>query len=124
MKVWTFFDDETGQNSGRQFIGSDHAIGANTPAGMVAVSGAHEFGQTQLDLVSGLVVPAIQPLQLEAPVDRIAILEQLRSLDLAAVRPLSEIVRASALGQSVSQIAMDKLAEIEAKKEALRAELQ
>lgn len=41
IKTWSFYNQETGELSGRTFTGPEKAIAANTPIGLVAIEGSH-----------------------------------------------------------------------------------
>lgn len=60
MSIWSFARAADGVFTGRQFVGSEQLLEANTPADCLAVEGAHDATRVRLDLDTGQPV-AWQP---------------------------------------------------------------
>lgn len=61
MKTYTFFELQTGRNTGRQFTGPDSLLVLNTPASCVAVEGAFDPLVNDLDPSHMQVIRAAKP---------------------------------------------------------------
>lgn len=61
MSTYTFFELQTGRNTGRQFTGGEELLKLNTPAGCVAVEGAFDPLVHDLDPAHMKVVQAAKP---------------------------------------------------------------
>ena len=68
MSAWSFYSPSTGLFTGRIFRGDDSAIGANTPAGTVALAGEHDSMSRRVDL-SALPEIKVVDWQPPAPAD-------------------------------------------------------
>lgn len=56
MNTWSFCDPETGLFSRKVFKGPLRSIEANTPPGMIAISGKHDPDRFMVDWESGEIV--------------------------------------------------------------------
>lgn len=53
---WSFYDPASGMFVGRTFSGHPSMLKANTPAGLLAIEGAHDHLSQRVDLETGEVV--------------------------------------------------------------------
>jgi hypothetical protein len=56
MKIWSFYDPETGNFARQTFGGPAGSIERNTPDGLVAIEGVYDPDTQRVDLETGEVI--------------------------------------------------------------------
>lgn len=120
MKGWSFYRVETGEFTGRHFIGSERALASNTPLGCGAIAG--RFDRLTQRVQDGRVVERVRSQkEVDAATQEArhqAALREIEAIERQTVRPLREL-----LIDPQNSEARRRLAEAEAQIAALRADL-
>lgn len=122
-RVWSFYDATTGEFTGRTFSGPADALGMNTPAGLVAIEGAHHWQTTRVNLQTLQVETWRDPPPspdhewdrsaaawvLSARVRRREALARIHNLEAAQPRALREIAIADAAGAAQARARLQRI---------------
>lgn len=95
MRVWSFYDPQTGLLSGATFGGNAEMLAANTPEGLAALEGEHNHRAKRMDIATGEVVdytpPPPSPEQVAATA-RAETISRILALEASQLRALREAV--------------------------------
>jgi hypothetical protein len=92
---WSFYRADTGEFTGRVFVGLERTLALNIPAGCKALLGSFDPRSQRVDLATGQVVAYQRPAaEIEAEQRAVrarSARQRIASLELAQLRPIREL---------------------------------